>query len=146
MNPGIRAKSSKKLHWERTWEEPLVKIAKNYHSRVASLYVSMRNLIIITTYSKEKLKTRNSFKSLLNLRLTIHRKDANKQNLAQADHDVQLLGHNFSKHTKFTLIEQLNDTNIDKELLKYRLKKREDFWIINMGSMLNGDSIINSPC
>lgn len=26
-------------------------------------------------------------------------------------------------------MEQLSDTNIDKELLKYRLKKREEFWI-----------------
>ena len=26
-------------------------------------------------------------------------------------------------------MEQVNDTNIDKELLKYRLKKREDFCI-----------------
>ena len=30
---------------------------------------------------------------------------------------------------KLKLIEQLNETNIDNELLKHRLKKREDFWI-----------------
>ena len=30
-----------------------VKIAKSYHSGVASLYISMRNVIIITTSSKE---------------------------------------------------------------------------------------------
>ena len=100
----------------------------------------------LESYSKEILKTRNYFKNLLNLRINIHRKDVNKQNLPQADHHFQLPGRNFSKHTKFTLIEQLNDTNIDKELVKYRLKKREDFWIVNMGSMLNGDSIINSQC
>ena len=51
-------------------------------------------------------------------------------NSLQADQHFRLPGHNFNKHAKFTLIEQLNDTNTDKELLKYRLKKREDFWII----------------
>ena len=30
------------------------------------------------------------------------------------------------------IIKQLNDTNIDKELLKHRLTKREDFWIIGL--------------
>ena len=34
-----------------------------------------------------------------------------------------------NNHAKITLIEQLNDTNIDKELGKYKLKKRADFWI-----------------
>ena len=43
---------------------PLVKMAKNYHNAVASLNISMRNLIIITTFSKGRLQTRNYFKSL----------------------------------------------------------------------------------
>ena len=65
----------------------------------------------------------------LNLRLNNHRKDVNKQKLLQTDQNFQLNGHNFNKHAKFTLIEQLNDTNINKELLHYRLEKREGFWI-----------------
>ena len=47
-----------------------------------------------------------------------------RQNLLQAKQHFRLPGHNFNKHAKFTLIEQLNDTSIDKELLKYRIKKR----------------------
>ena len=35
-----------------------VKIAKSYHNGVASLYISMRNVIIITTSSKEILEIR----------------------------------------------------------------------------------------
>ena len=58
-----------------------------------------------------------------NLRRNNHRKDVNKRNSLQADRHFRLHGHNFNKHAKFTLIEQLNDTNIVKELLKYRLKK-----------------------
>ena len=65
--------------------------------------------------------------TVFNLRLNNHRKDVNKRNSLQADQYFRLPGHNFNKHAKFTLIEQLNDTNIEKELLKHRLKKLEDF-------------------
>ena len=64
-------------------------------------------------------------------RLNNHRNDGNKQNSLQADQHFRLPRHSFIKHAKFTLIEQLSDTNIGKELLKHKLKKREDFWIIN---------------
>ena len=43
----------------------------------------------------------------------------NKQNLLRDN----------NKHNKFELIQQLNDTDRDKELLKHRPKKQEDFWI-----------------
>ena len=52
------------------------------------------------------------------LRLNNHQKDVNKQNSLRANQHVRLTGHNFNKHAKFTLIEQLNEINIDKELLK----------------------------
>ena len=39
------------------------------------------------------------------------------------------------KHAKVPLTEQLNDTNIDKKLRKYRLKKREDFLIKNLETL-----------
>ena len=57
-----------------------------------------------------------------NLRLNNHPKNVNKRNSLQADQHFRLLGHNFNKLAKFILIEQLNYTNIDKELLKCRLK------------------------
>ena len=46
-----------------------------------------------------------------NLRLNNHRKDVSKQNSLQAYH---INTYNLNKPPKFTLIEQLNDTNIDK--------------------------------
>ena len=67
-----------------------------------------------------------------NLRLSDYWKDLNKQNSLQAVQHFWLSARNFNKHAKFTLIERLNDTNLDKELLKYRLRKREDFWIIKL--------------
>ena len=45
------------------------------------------------------------------------------------DQNFRLPGHNFSRHTKFTLIEQLNKIELDEELRAFRLKKPEDFWI-----------------
>ena len=60
------------------------------------------------------------------LRISNHRKDVNEQNLLQADHQAdeqfRLPSQNFNKLPKFILFKQLNDSNIDKELLKYRLK------------------------
>ena len=69
------------------------------------------------------------------LRFNNHQKDVNKLNSLQLDQHFRLLGHNFNKHAKFTLIGQLNDTNIDKELSKHSLKKHGDFWIIKLKTL-----------
>ena len=84
-----------------------------------------------------KQYTDKNLKQPLILRLNNRRKDVNKQNLLQADQHFRLNGHNFNKHAKFTLFEQLNDTNIDKELLKYRLKNVKtgfnvEFYFLNL--------------
>lgn len=50
----------KKLDWEREWKQPLV----------SSVYISIGNLIIITTLSKKLLKTRISFKNLQNRKIS----------------------------------------------------------------------------
>ena len=55
-------------------------------------------------------------KTELNIRLNNHRKDSNRQNAPQADHHFKLLNHNFSQHTRYTWIEQLDNMNIDKDL------------------------------
>ena len=45
-------------------------------------------------------------------------------------------GHNFVKHGKFALIEQLTEIlNVDKDTLRLRLKQREDFWIIKLEAL-----------
>ena len=62
MNPGMTAKIFLK-YGELSWEDPLVKIAKSYHNGVASLYIMMRNLIIIRISSKEIVETRNFFQN-----------------------------------------------------------------------------------
>ena len=64
-----------------------------------------------------------------NIKLNNHRNDVHKTNTPEVDQHFRLPGHNFNRHAKFTLIEQLNNTEIDKELLTFTLKKCEDFWI-----------------
>ena len=59
-----------------------------------------------------------------NLRLNKHQKYVNIQNWLQADQYFGLPDLNFNKHAIITLIKELNDTNIEKELLKCRLKTR----------------------
>ena len=65
-----------------------------------------------------------------NIRLNNHRKDANNPKSIPADFHFRKPGHSFNLHAKFTLIEQLSNIHTtDKETLKFRLKRREDFWI-----------------
>ena len=52
-----------------------------------------------------------------------------RQSASQADQHSKLPHHNLNQHARFTLIEQLDNVNIDKDLTTLRLKKREDFWI-----------------
>ena len=45
-------------------------------------------------------------------------------------------GHNCIQHANFTLIEQLSETeSVRKANLKLRLKQREDFWILKLGTL-----------
>ena len=40
------------------------------------------------------------------------------------------------KHAKFTLIEQLTEiSNVSKDTLRLRLKRRGDFWIIKLETL-----------
>ena len=54
------------MQGEQGWEEPLVKMSKSYCNGVASLYMLMRNLMIITTSSKEIPDNINSFENFQN--------------------------------------------------------------------------------
>ena len=65
-----------------------------------------------------------------NIRLNNHRKDANDNNPKASPASIHFKqpGHNFNKHAKFTLIEQINNTiNTDIDTIKMRLRRREDF-------------------
>ena len=71
-----------------------------------------------------------------NLRLNNHRKDVNQLKPIPACSHFKIHGHNFMKHAKFTLIEQLTEiSNVSKDTLRLRLKRREDFWIVKLEAL-----------
>ena len=68
--------------------------------------------------------------TVFNIKLNNHRKDVNNPKSIPANSHSQEPGHSFSLHLKFTLIELLsNIQTTDKETLKFRLKRRNNFWI-----------------
>ena len=73
-----------------------------------------------------------------NIRLNNHRIDANGNNPKAIPASIHFKqpGHNFNKHAKFTLIEQINNTiNTDIDTIKIRLKRREYFWILKLDTL-----------
>ena len=57
----------------------------------------------------------------VNIRLNNHRNDVNRQNAPLADQYFKLPNQNFNQHARFTLIEQLDNNKIDKDLAILRL-------------------------
>ena len=49
-----------------------------------------------------------------NIRINNHRKDITKKNSIPASNHFDIEGHNFNMYAKFILLEQLNQTNLDK--------------------------------
>ena len=71
-----------------------------------------------------------------NLRLNSHRKDVYNPKAIPACNHFKIHGHNLMKHAKFTLTEQLPEiSNVSKDTLRLRLKRREDFWIIKLETL-----------
>ena len=59
----------------------------------------------------------------------MRRKDINNPKAIPAYHHLKTHGQNFMKHVKFTLIVQLTEiSNVSKDTLRIRLKRREDLW------------------
>ena len=52
---------------------------------------------------------------------------------------VQYESHNFNKHPKFTIIDQLTITSKSKETLTQRLTEREKFWILKLDKLYPKD-------
>ena len=82
-----------------------------------------------------------------NIGLNNHGKGVNRQNRPQADQHFRLPNHNFNQHARFTLIEQLDNIKIDKDLATLRLKKREDFWIEKLKALhpYGLNAVLNFP-
>ena len=71
----------------------------------------------------------------LNLRLNTHRIDVWTTDGPPCDNYFQVSGHNFNVHTKFTIIEQVNNKSLSKSKIHNLLEHREDFRILKLQTL-----------
>ena len=87
-----------------------------------------------TIFSLECLKCQLQFveksETEFNIRLSNHKKCVTRKDSIPASNHFDIEGHKFNIHAKFILIEQLNQTNLDKFPLPKRLKIRKNYWIL----------------
>ena len=65
----------------------------------------------------------------INVRLNNHRKDVKDCKAILGDKLFQKNGHRFNKQARFTIIDRLTNTNVDKEILRECFIQRKTFWI-----------------
>ena len=71
-----------------------------------------------------------------NLRTNNHRSDSNKAEAIAVDQHFFTPGHDFTKHARITLIEQLNNTShMNEEEITKILEKKEDFWMLKLDTL-----------
>ena len=73
-----------------------------------------------------------------NLRTNNHRSDAKRPDSIMIDkHFFETPGHDFEKHAKIILIEQLtNSSHMTKEEITLNLERREDFWMLKLNTLI----------
>ena len=67
--------------------------------------------------------------TLFNISLNNLRKNTKDPKAILPDKHFQKSRHRFKEHARFTIIDRLTKTNLDKEILRQRLIHRENFWI-----------------
>ena len=70
-----------------------------------------------------------------NERINNHRKDSKKAHSIPVDAHYLTPGHDFNKHARFTLIEQIRKKNLNKQEITKLLKERENFWIMKLNTL-----------
>ena len=95
-----------------------------------------RYVIYLMEYMLCKIQYVGKSETPFNLRLNNHRKDVNNPKAIPACSHFKIPGHNFMKPANFTFIEQLTQiSNVSKDTLRLRVKRREDFWIIKLETL-----------
>ena len=68
------------------------------------------------------------------IRLNNHRKEKDHK-VILADKHFQKNGHRFNEHARVPITDRLTNTNLDKEILRESLNRRENFWIQTLGTL-----------
>ena len=72
------------------------------------------------------------------LRINNHRSDAKRTGSIAVDAHFAQTNHDFDKHARFTFIEKITKTDLTPVEMTDLLHRREDFWIIKLGTIENG--------
>ena len=71
----------------------------------------------------------------VNIRLNNHRKNVKKVYAIMACKHFQQESHNFKKHSKLNIVDQLTNISDSEETLTQRLLERENFWILKVDTL-----------
>ena len=107
------------------------KIYKIFHNVNCASSLVMYLIGCISCNRQYVGKAETSFSIWLNN----HRKDVKKVDAIMVCKYFQQLSHNFNKHAKFTIIDQLTNTSKSKGTLTQRLIESENFWILTLFKM-----------
>ena len=111
--------------------QQIKKIYKIFHNvNCASSYVVYLTKHILC--NKQYIgKVETSF----NISLNNHRKGVKKVDTIMVCKHFQQESHNFNKHVKFTIINQLTNTSKSKETLTQRCIEKKNFWILKLDTL-----------
>ena len=70
-----------------------------------------------------------------NKRINKHRNDAKRTDSISIDKHFLEPGHDFDRDFKLIVIEEISQRNMTKEQTRHLLLKREDFWILKLGTL-----------
>ena len=75
----------------------------------------------------------------MNIRINKHRNDVFRIDGLECDKHFRNAGHDFDKHAKFTIIEELKDKSKSPLAMRKLLEQREDAWIIKLRTLRPDD-------
>ena len=73
-----------------------------------------------------------------NRRVNKHRNDVNKSDSITMDRHFNQPGHDFNRDFGIIVIEVISTRNLTKEQTRNLLLRREDFWIVKLGTLHPG--------
>ena len=101
------------------------------------IYIYIYICINIYTYIYVYVQYVGKSKTRFHIRSNKHRKDIKNPNAIKLSKHFKNWNHVFCTHGKFILIEQLNNIkNTSTEVLKQRLKDRENYWLKRLKTLI----------
>ena len=91
------------------------------------------NIVYLMDCYKCRKQYGGKAQTAFNLRLNNHCEDVLRTDTIRADRHFNCPDHEFNRNAKFTVIEELKNTDtFDERKVEYILEKREDFWMIKL--------------